>query len=271
MRLAVLDTGLTLSCLDNGAASDLAVVFLPGPTDSAFSYQPVLEHMPASLRCVAVSQRGHGDSDKPANGYAVEHFAGDVPRLLDALDIGRAVLVGHSGSCLTVRRVALDHPELVAGLALEAAPTTLKDDPGLLDFVESVVGSLDDPIDPEVARSFLTDTSAAGLDADLCQQLVAELVKVPVHVWNEMFAALLHYDDLAEIGAITAPTLLLWGDADQLVGRMMQDELLRRLPDATLAVYSGLGHTPRWEDPSRFASDVADFAQRLRGRRVVGT
>ena len=82
---------------------------LPGPTDSWRSYQPVLELLPAWVRAVAVSQRGHGESDKPETGHRVEDFAADVVSLLDALHVERAVLVGHSGSCLVARRVALTH------------------------------------------------------------------------------------------------------------------------------------------------------------------
>jgi non-heme chloroperoxidase len=74
-----------------------------------------------------------------------------------------------------------------------------------------------------------------------------------------MFAALLKYDDTAELGRITAPTLLVWGDADGLVGRDMQDLLEERITDATLLVYPGVGHTPRWELPQRFADDLAAF------------
>jgi pimeloyl-ACP methyl ester carboxylesterase len=47
---------------------------------------------------------------------------------LSKCNIGRAVLAGDSGSCFAARRVALDHPDRVAGLILEAAPTTLGDD-----------------------------------------------------------------------------------------------------------------------------------------------
>ncbi len=110
-----------------------------------------------------VSQRGHGDSDKPATGYRVQDFAADVVPLLDALGIGRAVVAGHSGSCLVARRVALDHPERVAGLVLEASPSTLRDHAGLAAFVESVVVTLEDPIDSAFARSFVADTSSERL------------------------------------------------------------------------------------------------------------
>jgi pimeloyl-ACP methyl ester carboxylesterase len=94
-----LGTGITLSYAAAGDAAGPCVVFLPGPTDSWRSYEPVLQQLPRSIRALAVSQRGHGDSDTPPNGYRVEDFAGDVPALLDALGVERAVLAGHSGSC----------------------------------------------------------------------------------------------------------------------------------------------------------------------------
>ena len=79
-----------------------------------------------------------------------------------------------------------------------------------------------------------------------------------------MFAALLQYDDRPELGRVAAPTLLIWGAADEVVGREMQDELLARVSGAELVVYQGVGHTPRWEDPARFAADVTAFVARTR-------
>lgn len=258
------ESGLTLSYLEQGDSSELALVLLPGPTDSWRSYASVLEQLPLSIRTIAVSQRGHGDSDKPATGYRVEDFATDIEALLDALDIERAVLVGHSGSCLAVRRVAIDHPERVAGLVLEASPSTLKDDSRLNEFFGSVVSNLVDPIGPVFARAFVVDTSYGGIAPRILDDLVGEVRKVPARVWRATFAGLLRYDDLAELGRITARTLLIWGDADQLVGRGMQEELLHRMARATLVVHPGVGHTPRLENPRRFASDLTAFVELVR-------
>jgi pimeloyl-ACP methyl ester carboxylesterase len=232
---------------------------LPGPTDSWRSYQPVLDLVPDSIRAVAVSQRGHGESDKPETGYGVEDFAADVVSVLDALAIERAVLAGHSGSCLVARRVALDHPSRVAGLILEASPTTLRDDAHLLRSVESLLSELDDPISPELARSLVVETSSETLAPELVDLLVEDVLAVPAHVWKEMFAALLEYDDQTELPLIEAPTLLVWGDADSLVSRDMQDQLANSIRDAHLVVYPRVGHTPRWEDPARFSAELVAF------------
>lgn len=254
--------GVTLSYVEQGDRAGPALVLLPGPTDSWVSYEPVLEEIAVSLRAVAISPRGHGDSDKPATGYRVKDFAADVVPVFDALGIERAVLAGHSGSCLVARRVAIDTPDRIAGLVLESSPTTLHGHAGLEAFVESVVSRLEDPIDREFARSFVAETSSENVKPELVDRLVRELSKVPARVWREMFADLLVYDDRPELGRIKAPTLLIWGDADALVSREMQEQLVDCIPGRELLVYPGIGHTPRWEDASRFASDVAAFVER---------
>jgi non-heme chloroperoxidase len=57
--------------------------------------------------------------------------------------------------------------------------------------------------------------------------------------------------------------LLVWGDADGLVDREMQQVLRDTLPNATLHTYAGIGHTPRWEAPDRFVADVVAFVEDL--------
>jgi non-heme chloroperoxidase len=258
-----LASGLTLSYADEGDASGPTVLMLPGPTDSWRSYQPILGLLPYGIRAIAVSQRGHGESGKPETGYSVEDFAADVVPLLDALDVERAVLAGHSGSCLVARKVALDHPDRVAGLLLEASPTTLREDAQLLRFVETVVTDLDDPISSDFARTFVVDTSSEHVAPGLVDLLVNEILEVPARVWKQTFAGLLEYDDQAELPLIEAPTLLVWGDADTLVPRAMQEHLAESIPDVDLLVYPGAGHTPRWDEPVRFSNDLMTFVRRV--------
>jgi non-heme chloroperoxidase len=261
MPTAALASGLALSYADRGDGSGPVVLLLPGPTDSWRSYEHLFDLLPSGVRVTAVSQRGHGRSGKPETGYRVPDFAADVVPLLDALGVERVVLAGHSGSCLVARRVALDSPDRVAGLVLEASPMTLRANAQLLHFVRSVVSELHDPISADFARSFVLDTSSQRLSADLVDLLVDDVLAVPARVWQQTFGGLLEYDDQFELPLIEAPTLLVWGDADALVPREAQDGLVGSIPNADLVVYPGVGHTPRWEDPGRFSSDLVTFAR----------
>ncbi len=66
---------------------------------------------------------------------------------------------------------------------------------------------------------------------------------------------------MGELGKIKAPTLILWGTRDVLCPRADQEALLVEIAGARLIVYRGAGHGLHWEEPERFAADVASFAK----------
>ena len=78
----------------------------------------MLPHLPRALRAIAPTQRGHGGTGRPAQGYTPADFAADAVALLDALGMERAIVVGHSMGSQIALRLALDHPGRVHGLVL---------------------------------------------------------------------------------------------------------------------------------------------------------
>ena len=60
--------------------------------------------------------RGHGDSDKPHDGYDISAFASDLHGFLTALDIGNPLLVGHSLGASIVAEYGKSHPAVPCGL-----------------------------------------------------------------------------------------------------------------------------------------------------------
>lgn len=249
---------LTLDIATQGHASSRTVVLLPGLGDSWSSFGPVLDALPPDLRVLAVSQRGHGDSSRPASGYSTADYAQDAAGLLAALGIERAVLVGHSSSTFTARLLAQTRPSLVAGLVLIASPLTLKGNPAA-EAVSRELDQLTDPVSHRFVREFVAPTVGPAASPEFIARMVTEGAKAPAHVWRETFRGLLAYDDVDRLDLITAPTLLVWGDADGLVSRSEQDRLASRIRSARLLVYAGIGHSPHWEVPTRFAADLADF------------
>lgn len=73
-----------------------AIVLLHGTSANHAVWEPVAEALAASATVIALDQRGHGRSDKPARGYTGPDFASDVVTVLDALGIERAIVGGHS-------------------------------------------------------------------------------------------------------------------------------------------------------------------------------
>src|SRR5256714_5557502 len=78
------------------------------------------------LRLVAPDARGHGESGRPAAGYAPADFTADALAILDALEIERAVVVGHSMGGLHSINLAARRPERVRALVIvDASPDPL--------------------------------------------------------------------------------------------------------------------------------------------------
>lgn len=253
---------LSLSCVDQGEREAPATVLLHGLTDSWRSYERVMGYLAPSIRAIAVSQRGHGDSDKPEGGYRIRDFASDVLDLLDRLDVARAVVVGHSSHGLVAQRFAIDHPERTAGIVLESSFAALRGNRDLEKFVRSRIATLSDPIDPDFVREFQAGTFHKPLPRSFIDAAVMDSLKVPARVWKAAFEGLLQEDHTSELREIVVPTLIVWGDQDSLITRGQQDELFSAIPRSELLVYEGMGHSPHWEEPRRFADDLAAFVHR---------
>src|SRR5687767_2064091 len=116
IRSVRLRNGVVLQYVERGDVSGLPVVFLHGATDSWLSFEHVLPLLPFSMRAIAVSQRGHGESSRPESGYRFVDMADDLDQFLDALAIPAAVVVGHSMGSYVAQRFAIDHPERTLGL-----------------------------------------------------------------------------------------------------------------------------------------------------------
>lgn len=258
---------IDLPYVEQGDASGVPVLLIHGATDSWRAYEPVLPHLPDDIRAIAVTQRGHGDAPKPDSGYAIDDFAADVIPLLDELGVGQVVLVGHSLGSLVASRVAIDHPERLAGLVLAGAfGHPLGANPAMEEVRPFT--ALEDPVPREVAHEFQSSTLTRPLPDGMLDGFVAESLKVPAHVWRGIFGNIPQVDLSDELGAITAPTLILQGDADAFVTQSDSDMLLDAIPGSRLTVYENAGHAMHWEQPERFAADVVEFSRYCAGLQL---
>lgn len=251
-----------LPYVEQGDPSGVPVVLLHGLTDSWRSFELVLPHLPQSIRAFALTQRGHGDASRPEAGYRFHDFAADAAAFMDALDLEAAVIAGHSSHSFVAQRFAIDRPESTLGLVLIGPPASMRDKPGLRELYDSTISKLTDPIDPSFVRKFAEGTTGPVPHAFLEAQ-VQETLKMPARVWREAFGALFEDDLAGERDMIKAPTLIVWGDQDEIVPRSEPEVLLTAIAGSQLVVYEGVGHSPHWEQPDRFASDLAAFVERL--------
>jgi non-heme chloroperoxidase len=76
-----------------------------------------------------------------------------------------------------------------------------------------------------------------------------------------MEGVVLTVDDTARLGEIDAPTLILWGERDAILGREEQEWRSGTIPDATLKVYPDTGHAVAFERPEWVVRDLEEFIE----------
>jgi pimeloyl-ACP methyl ester carboxylesterase len=106
-----------------GPAREPALLLLHGLSSNARIWERMVGHL-GGRRVVALDQRSHGLSDRPETGYALDELVADGAAAISELDLGRALVVGHSWGAAVALALAAEHPELAGGLVVVDGATT---------------------------------------------------------------------------------------------------------------------------------------------------
>lgn len=134
VKTAVLANGLRLPYAEAGGAAGTPVLFVHAFVESWRYFEVVLAHLPDSLHGFALTQRGHGEADRPEDGYSPDDLAADIVAFMDAVGLDRAALVGSSSGGLVSQVVASTSPDRVSHLILISSPISLAHNPAVADM-----------------------------------------------------------------------------------------------------------------------------------------
>ena len=253
----LLKTGVRLNYAYKGDPSGTPVILLHGYGDSWFSYSPILPLLDKKYRVYIPDQRGHGDSDRPSEGYALKQFAADVVAFMDAMNVKQATIVGHSMGSFVAQHVAVQAPERVNKLVLIGSATRIRNN--VVTDLQREINALTDPMPEKFVRDFQVSVAFQPLPQEFLDGVVRESLKLPARVWREVMAQMLAPDADVELKRIKSPTLIIWGEKENIFPRSEQESLAAALRNAVLKVYPETGHAPNWERPERLAKDLQEF------------
>lgn len=235
---------------------------------------PALSPLAERRQLILYDQRGRGDSQAPPGPHAarIEHDAGDVGALRQALGIRQWDLLGHSwGGAIALLGAERDREGTRRIVTVDAVGPTSEWMPALtsaaldrLDAGERAVlerftaEALTRP-DPEVQSAHARAIYPAWFaDPDFARMFT------PPRSTSRTGAAVVArlrrdgYDWTTLLRALDRPTLVLHGERD-LLPLAVAGALLAALPDARLAPIPGSGHMPFWEAPEQFFPLVDSF------------
>jgi pimeloyl-ACP methyl ester carboxylesterase len=113
--------GIRLHYLDWGGNGPV-LLFLPGMGCNAHIFDRFAPRFTDQFHVLALTRRGHGESDHPETGYDIDTLTEDIRLFLDTLKIDQAILAGHSMAGVEMSHFAAIHPECVLRLVyLDAA------------------------------------------------------------------------------------------------------------------------------------------------------
>ena len=249
----------------HGAGPPLVLVMGIGYDSSLWTLQQV-PALSTRFQVVLLDNRDAGRSSRADHPYTIADMADDVAGLLEALDIHRTHLLGLSMGSMIGMEFALRHGDRLDRLVLAgpgAAPARSAVDPiSIWNWVKA-----NDPSGDVFGGQQLTwlFSSAFLRNPQAVQETTALLASNPYPIDPEAYdrqaQAYLHFDALARLGGIEAPTLVIVGEQDLLTPPWIAREVAGAIPGARFEIVTGDGssHVMALERPDDFNQLVMNF------------
>lgn len=229
--------GHSLRCRLSGAGEPVFVC-LHGLVDRLEIWDRIAPGLASRGRVACIDQRGHGESGAPPGPYAREDTARDVVAVLDALGVGRALLVGHSMGGIVAMATALAYPDRVAGLVLIGTASQCSE--RVAAWYERIARAGEAEGLDAIARTIYGPDARRRIEGSA--RGIAEMTRM---------LKSLHTDPLTpRLEKLACPTLLLVGEKDPMGARA--SEIIRdALPGGMgrLETFSDRGHWLHVEAP----------------------
>jgi pimeloyl-ACP methyl ester carboxylesterase len=262
--------GMRFHYLDWGQEGRPVVLFLHGGALTAHTWDLVCLALRDKYHCLALDQRGHGDSEwSPTMEYGWDSHLRDIEAFADRMRLDGFVLVGQSMGAMNSIAYASRHSDRLAALALiDAGPRVQRQGAKrIVDFVTmpAELDSIDEFV--ERARTFnpLRDPRL------LKRSLLHNLRRLPSGKWTwkydrrqmsrERFQVLLeHLEELrSEIPSIRCPTLVVRGGSSDIFSDEDAASLASLLPEGQWVRVEGAGHTVQGDNPKGLVEALQRF------------
>lgn len=242
-----------------------APLVLLGPSlgTSTILWENVIPILAARYRVAAWDLPGHGASPVAAGSFTVADLADAVSAA--ALELGGDGVryAGVSLGGATGLQLALRHPPLVRALVIVASGAQLGDAASWTERAVTVrSGSTSSVIIQSAQRWFAPDSMQR--EPDLSGRLLHALQSADDESYALCCEALAVYDVRDRVAEITTPTLVLWGEHDQVAPEPKAVEIADGIPGAGIAMIAGAAHLPPAEQPQAVATALIEFFDEAR-------
>ena len=247
-------------------AAGRPVLLLHGYGLTAHTWDAVVLGLNGIYRCLALDQRGHGETDwGSASDYVLEARAAAAAEVLNAVGVDEVAVVGQSLGGLVGLRLASSLGRRIAALAVvDASPFTL--------VVPGAGSRLRDRTFASPDEAFaLVRRVSPGRDPDVLRQnLLFNLRPLPDGCWTWRYdqgAEMLRPEDfearnralVALLAQVTSPALVVRGARSETLTADSAAKLAAALPDGRMVTISDAGHNVQGDAPRALADALSSF------------
>jgi esterase len=266
--------GIRLHYLDWGMRDRRPVLFLHGGGLTARTWDLVCLALRANYHCLALDQRGHGDSEwSPAMEYGPDDHVGDIERFVERLGLDRFVLIGQSMGALNAIAYSVRHGPRVAGLVLVDAGPEVHWREGADRIAEFVLA----PAELDSVEEFAERAQAFNPLRDnrlLRTSLLYNLRRLPSGKWTWKYdrrrlrERLLELPSILDelrgrVSSIETPTLLVRGALSEMFSDLEAERFVELLPDGRWTRVERAGHTVQGDNPRGLVEALLRFFREI--------
>jgi len=244
------------------------LLLITGWGASAENWDPkLIKDLSESYKVISIDNRGVGQSSKPDVEYSIKMMADDVKGLMDAIDEEKAHVLGFSMGGMIALDLALYYPETVKSLILCGAfcggpSTKLTQDVRNMMQLFTSGQPIEMPIEDLMKQFFSLVFTPKFLQENMEGLMIMFKTPPPIYVFQRQAQAIVAYNASERLNDVTAPTLVLTGEADVMVLPENSKFLADGIPNAQLKMFKDTGHMFLWEIKDQAAKVLLDFLSR---------
>ena len=267
---------LSIATMDSGPqGTEPPLVFVHGLSSYGSYWEHQLQAFP-ERRVLALDLPGYGASSRPDAPYTPPWYAQVLLDWMDAMDLDRVVLVGHSmggQACITL---ALDHPERVDALVLSAPAGIETFDSGAKAWMKAWWTETRAMESSEAELRAVFTQSVFNVTDDGVERLLRERVRMGLHpsfrgtsvAVSRSIAGMLDHPVAHRLDQLETPTLLVFGSDDRMIPnpvftggrtRTLAEAGARAIPHVELVMVPRAGHTVHHDAPGAFNDALSSF------------
>jgi pimeloyl-ACP methyl ester carboxylesterase len=257
---------ITINYESQGSGEPLILIPYLAADNACYAFQ--VADYAKHFTCISLDPRGAGETDKPAGAWSTDLFADDVAGFMAAIGVEKAHVSGVSLGGAISLWLASKYPERVKSLSVHSSWP--KSDPflkvivGDWQTIAKGLGSVQEMIIQGIFPFCFTPELYAA-KPEYVEQLAAFVrsrPKQPLDAFLRQSDAVIAHDALGQLGKITAPTQITFGQHDIVTSTRFVEPFKSGIKNSELVIFEMCAHAAIYESVSEFNEKTLAFLNR---------